>query len=156
MVQYAHDIMDRVTNISWRTALGASLGGFAYEYDALGRRVSTTTVKGTTRHVYDNNWQVVADIDENGDVVASYTWGEGIDKLLAVTIGGATYYPLTDIQGTVWGYVDSQNNIVICRRACQTPLSLPRPRMVGDDRSHQLPHAVVRRGDGKMALQGSN
>ena len=25
---------------------------------------------------------------------------------------GQTYYPLTDIQGTVWGYVDSANNIV--------------------------------------------
>ena len=230
VVQYAHNIMDRVTNISWRTTSGATLGGFAYEYDALGhivsrshalgtnafdrvytyddfdrlasdgdvaytydaagnrmtrtedgdtitytlgvgdrlaswtggaythdaagnvtrierddsptldlawnsqyqlvsvstngvfvesytydalgRRVTTTTLEGTTRHVYDDNWQVVADIDEQGNVVASYTWGEGIDKLLAVTIGGATYYALTDIQGTVWGYVDSQNNVV--------------------------------------------
>ena len=84
----------------------------SYTYDALSRHVSTTTLEGTTRHVYDNNWQCIADIDENGNVVASYTWGEGIDRLLAVTIGGATYYPLTDIQGTVWGYVDSQNNIV--------------------------------------------
>ena len=238
MVQYAHDIMDRVTNISWRTSNGATLGGFAYEYDAVGRitsrshalgdpsqpspmsqssqktyayddldrlssdgdvaytydaagnrmtrtedgdtitytlgdgdrlaswtggayahdaagnvtrierdgkptldltwnsqyqlvsvstngvfaegyaydalsrRVSTTTLEGTTRHIYDNNWQVIADIDEQGSVIASYVWGEGIDKLLAVTIGGATYYALTDIQGTVWGYVDSQNNVV--------------------------------------------
>ena len=32
--------------------------------------------------------------------------------MLAVTVGGATYYALTDIQGTVWGYVDSQNNVV--------------------------------------------
>ena len=79
---------------------------------SLGHRVSTTTLEGRTRHVYDNNWQVIADIDEQGNVVASYVWGEGIDKLLAVTIDGATYYPLTDIQGSVWGYVDSQNNVV--------------------------------------------
>ena len=26
--------------------------------------------------------------------------------------GGATYYPLTDVQGTVWGYADSSNSIV--------------------------------------------
>ena len=84
----------------------------SYTYDALSRRVSTTTLEGTTRHVYDNNWQCIADIDENGSVVASYVWGEGIDNLLAVNIGGATYYPLTDIQGTVWGYVDEYNNIV--------------------------------------------
>ena len=33
-------------------------------------------------------------------------------RSLAVTIGGSIYYALTDIQGTVWGYVDSQNNVV--------------------------------------------
>ena len=37
VVQYTYDIMDRVTNISWQMASGATLGGFAYEYDALGR-----------------------------------------------------------------------------------------------------------------------
>ena len=125
---YTHDIAGNVTRIerdgrptldlAWNSQyqlVSVSTNGvFAegYTYDALGRRVSTTTAEGTTRHVYDNNWQCIADIDENGDVIASYTWGEGIDKLLAVTVGGATYYALTDIQGTVWGYVDSQNNIV--------------------------------------------
>ena len=125
---YIHDIAGNVTRIerdgkptldlTWNSQYQlvsvATNGVFAegYTYDALSRRVSTTTLEGTTRHVYDDNWQVIADIDENGNVVASYTWGEGIDKLLAVTVGGATYYALTDIQGTVWGYVDSQNNVV--------------------------------------------
>ncbi len=35
-----HDIMDRVTDISWRTTSGAAIGGFEYEYDAAGRIVS--------------------------------------------------------------------------------------------------------------------
>ena len=83
-----------------------------YAYDALGRRVSTTTQEGAVRHVYDDNWQCLADIDENDNVICSYVWGEGIDNLLAVKIGGESYYPLTDIQGTVWGYADSQNNVV--------------------------------------------
>ena len=87
-------------------------GGGSYAYDALGWRVSTTTQEGTVRHVYDDSWQCLADIDENGNVLRSYVWGDGIDKLLAVKIGVNVYYPLTDIQGTVWGYVDSQNNIV--------------------------------------------
>ena len=26
--------------------------------------------------------------------------------------GGETYYPLTDVQGTIWGYVDADNSIV--------------------------------------------
>ena len=71
---------------------GSSIGGFA--------------------HVYDDNWQCIADIDEQGNVVASYVWGGGIDNLLAVKIGEATYYALTDVQGTVWGYADSSNSVV--------------------------------------------
>ena len=56
--------MDRVTNIVWKTTGCATLGGFAYGYDVVGRRASTTTLEGTTRHVYDDSWQVVADLDE--------------------------------------------------------------------------------------------
>ena len=106
--------LDLTWNSLYQLVSVSTNGVFAegYAYDALSRRVSTTTLEGTTRHVYDDNWQVIADIDENGNVIASYAWGEGIDKLLAVTVGGSTYYALADIQGTVWGYVDSQNNIV--------------------------------------------
>ena len=42
----------------------------AYAYDALGRRVSTTTLEGTICHVYDGV-QCIADLDGTGDVVAS-------------------------------------------------------------------------------------
>ena len=72
-----------------------------YAYDALGRRVTTRNAEGSERHVYDDNWQVVADLDEDGNVVRSYVWGEGIDRLLAVKIGSKTYTALTDVQGTV-------------------------------------------------------
>ena len=106
--------LDLVWNGQYQLVSVSTNGVFAegYAYDALGRRAATTTREGTTRHVYDDNWQVVADIDGEGNVLASYVWGEGIDRLLAVKIGGESYYPLTDIQGTVWGYVNSQNNIV--------------------------------------------
>ena len=106
--------LDLAWNSQYQLVSVATNGVFAedYEYDALGRRVSTTTMEGTTRHVYDDRWQVIADLDEDGNVIASYTWGDGIDHLIAVKVGGMSYYPLTDIQGTIWGYVDSQNNVV--------------------------------------------
>ena len=106
--------LDLVWNSQYQLASVSTNGVFAesYEYDALNRRVSTTTIEGTVRHVYDDSWQVIADLDEQGSVVVSYVWGEGIDNLLAVTVDGATYYVLTDVQGTVWGYVDSQNDVV--------------------------------------------
>ena len=44
VVEYAYDIMDRVTNISWKTASGATLGGFGYEYDSAGRLASTLSL----------------------------------------------------------------------------------------------------------------
>ena len=86
----------------------ATNGVFAegYAYDALGRRASTTTWEGTVRHVYDDNWQVIADLDSNGNVLRSYVWGEGIDRLLAVKVGAKSYAALTDAQGTVWGLAD--------------------------------------------------
>ena len=89
--------LDLTWNGRYQLVSVSTNGVFAesYTYDALGRRVSTTTQEGTLRHVYDNGWQVIADIDEQTNMVASYTWSEGIDKLLAVTVGGATYYPLT-------------------------------------------------------------
>ena len=115
MTEYAYDTMDRVTNISWRTSGGESLGGFAYEYDAVGRIVSRSHALGTNAfdraYAYDDLDRLASD----GGV--SYTYDAAgnrttIDNLLAVKVGGASYYPLTDIQGTVWGYIDSQNNVV--------------------------------------------
>ena len=114
IVRDGRPTLDLVWNGQYQLVSVATNGVFAegYAYDALGRRAATTTREGTTRHVYDEGWQVIADIDGQGNVLASYVWGEGIDRLLAVRIGGESYYPLTDVQGTVWGYVDSQNNIV--------------------------------------------
>ena len=43
MVQYTHDIMDRVTNISCRAASGATLGGLASDGDVAGREWSAAT-----------------------------------------------------------------------------------------------------------------
>ena len=74
--------------------------------------MTTRNAEGSERHVYDDNWQVVADLDEEGNVLRSYVWGEGIDRLLAVRIGSRTYTALTDVQGTVWGYADASGNIV--------------------------------------------
>ncbi|NLE42978.1 MAG: RHS repeat-associated core domain-containing protein [Lentisphaerae bacterium] len=87
----------------------------SYAYDPLGRRASTTTSGGVTvRHVYDGA-HCAADIDAAGAVVRSYTWGPGIDNLLAVTChsgsSATTYYALTDVQGTVHGFADASGEL---------------------------------------------
>ena len=66
--------LDLVWNGQYQLVSVATNGVFAegYAYDALGRRAATTTREGTTRHVYDEGWQVIADIDGQGNVLASY------------------------------------------------------------------------------------
>ena len=56
----------------------------------LEHRTSATTFEEMDCHVYDGV-QCIADIDGQGDVVASYTWGAGIDNLLAVKVSGAFF-----------------------------------------------------------------
>ena len=62
-----------------------------YAYDAAGNRMTRTgsgeTVAYTLgtgdrlaswtgdAYTYDDNWQVIADLDEQGSVVVSYVWG---------------------------------------------------------------------------------
>ena len=73
MVEYEYDIMDRVTNISWKTASGATLGGFGYEYDTAGRLASTLSLSTrstrSTRlnsrlYLYGNLNERVAAVDD--------------------------------------------------------------------------------------------
>lgn len=125
---YAHDAAGCATGISgvsgradrtlaWNSQyqlVSVSAGGGvleSYTYDAFGRRATTTTAAGTVRHVYDGS-QCIADLDEQGNVLRSYVWGPGIDNLLAIRAGGATYYALTDHQNTVHGFADASGVIV--------------------------------------------
>ena len=114
IVRDGRPTLDLTWNGQYQLVSVATNGVFAegYAYDALGRRASTTTWEGTVRHVYDDNWQVIADLDSNGNVLRSYVWGEGIDRLLAVKVGAKSYAALTDAQGTVWGLVGGDGEIV--------------------------------------------
>jgi RHS repeat-associated protein len=92
-------------------------GAFAesYAYDPLGRRVSTTTGGATVFHVYDGD-HCVADLDASGDPLRSYTWGAGVDNLLAVTVYGGdatnSYYAIKDHLGTVHALADASGAVV--------------------------------------------
>jgi len=87
-----------------------------YAYDALGRRAWTCTAGVTNWHVYDGP-QVIADLDATGGVLRAYTWGPGIDNLLAMTVQSGpgaprTVYALKDHQNTVWALTDT-NGVVV-------------------------------------------
>jgi RHS repeat-associated protein len=129
---YAYDMAGNVTNInynageqtvalSWNsqyelTAVHTN-GALAesYAYDALGRRVRTSTCSVTNFHLYEGI-HCTADLDATGAVVRAYVYGPGIDNLLAMTTYSATetntYYYLTDHLGSVIAITDGQGDVV--------------------------------------------
>ena len=125
-----HDAAGNVTNytrggiaydLAWNTQgqlLAVHTNGASaesYIWGPLGRRMSTTDASGTVFHAYGGD-ECVADLDASGNPLRVYTWGDGIDNLLAVTVFSPgstnTYYAVKDHLGSVHALVDSSGNIV--------------------------------------------
>ena len=111
----------KTTDLSWdslyrlRSVTTNGVLAESYAYDALGRRVSVINAGSTNYLVYDGA-HVVAEVDEAGALKRSYTWGPGVDGLLAFTdyTDGEinTYFALTDRLGTVHALADESGEIV--------------------------------------------
>ena len=79
-------------------------GSITFKYDPFGRRIqkaftqnSTTT---TTNYLYDGS-NAIADIDQNGNVLARYAETQNIDEPLAELRSGTTSYYEADGLGSV-------------------------------------------------------
>jgi len=87
----------------------------SYTWSPLGNRLSTTDASGVTYHAYDGD-HCIADVNASGNIIASYTWGIGIDNLLAVTVyeNGSTnvYYAIKDHLNSVHALIDDSGNVV--------------------------------------------
>jgi len=87
----------------------------SYAYDALGRRVAVSAGAAATHLIYDGI-HVVAEVDADGSLTRSYTYGPGIDSILAMTSHGPTstnvYYFMTDHLGSVHAVTDASGTIV--------------------------------------------
>ena len=87
----------------------------SYTYDVSGRRTARIENGVTNLFVYNGN-QIVADLDGDGNVLRTYTWGSGIDNLLALTTYSTTatntYYPIKDHQNSILALVDGTGSVV--------------------------------------------
>ena len=104
-------VSSATTNYSWdyenrlgSVTLPGTGGSITFKYDPRGRRVqkaftqnSTTT---TTNYLYDGS-NAVADIDQNGSVLARYAETQNIDEPLAELRSGTTSYYEADGLGSV-------------------------------------------------------
>ncbi len=99
----------QMTSVSTNGTLAKS-----YTFDSLGRRSSITDANGNVTKIIYDGMHMVADVDENGDVLRTYTVGPGIDNWLSFTDHQTsnTYYYITDHLGTVHAVTDSSGVVV--------------------------------------------
>ena len=120
-IVYKGDGYTNSTALTWDSQyrlIGVSIDGTNaenYAYDALGRRISIAS-GSATNHLVWTGPHVIAEVDEDGELLKSYVWGPGIDNPLAYTTYSATetntYYMLTDHLGTVHAVTDEDGEIV--------------------------------------------
>ena len=82
-----------------------------YGYDGLGRRVRKTVNGVATRYLVEGD-RVLAELDHNWGVAATYAYRPGVDRPLAMQRGGATYYYTQDAQGNVTGLLNAAGSVV--------------------------------------------
>ena len=109
-----------ISSLSWNAEYqltGTTVGGVtvSYTYDVLGRKASRAAGANTEYYIYDGI-DLVAEMDGAGNVVRTYTYGPGVDDILAMTIHGSSgttnYYYLKDLANTVLALANSSGLIV--------------------------------------------
>jgi RHS repeat-associated protein len=97
---YGWDYENRLTSVT----LPGTGGTLAFKYDGLGRRIQKAFTQGstttTTNYLYDQN-NAVADVDQNGNVLARYAATQNIDEPLAELRSSTTSYYSQDGLGSV-------------------------------------------------------
>jgi RHS repeat-associated protein len=107
---YGWDYENRLTSMT----LPGTGGTLGFKYDGIGRRVQKLFTQNsntsTTNYLYDRN-NALADLDQNGNVLARYTATRSIDEPLAELRSGATSYYSQDGLGSVTSLTTSAGAI---------------------------------------------
>jgi RHS repeat-associated protein len=104
---YTYDVLNRQTGVT------DGVITTTYLYDARGRRVAKVTGGVTATHyVYDTQYRVIEERDDDEALLARYTYGTGMDEPLAMEQGGNTYYYHRDALGSVTEVTDGSGNLV--------------------------------------------
>jgi RHS repeat-associated protein len=82
----------------------------SYKYDGLGRRIEKNVDGKITRYVYDNE-DIILEYDGEGNLIAEYIHGPGIDEPLMMKRDNQTYYYIADALGSIRALVDTQGFI---------------------------------------------
>jgi RHS repeat-associated protein len=112
ITSYEYDYENRLVRIEYPDYTSTE-----FVYDALGRRLKTVekdsqgTPMSETRYVYDG-LDLIAELDGNNAVIASYTHGPGLDDPLLMRYGGYDYFYHKNHLGSITAMTDISQNIV--------------------------------------------
>ena len=104
---YTYDALNRLVGVS---ATGG--GSASYVYDALDRRIAKIVGSDTTYFIYDDGEQVLEERDGSNQLLARYTYDEGIDHPFTMERGGKLYYYHLDALGNVTEVSDESGALV--------------------------------------------
>ncbi|RLJ15756.1 hypothetical protein DJ030_17965 [bacterium endosymbiont of Escarpia laminata] len=102
---YTYDSSQRLTGYND----GTNTASYAYDY--LGRRIERTVNGDTTQYLYHDQ-DVLAEYDDLGNRLVSYTYAPGMDQLLMMERDGQTWFYHTDGLGSVVAITDVAGNLV--------------------------------------------
>src|SRR5208282_5313847 len=96
---YSWDFENRLTQ-----AVNPGVGTTTFRYDPFGRRIQKSGPLGTTNYLYDGvgMWaNVIAEVDNSGNVLARYTQDLSLDRPFAELRSGTSSYYEQDGLGSV-------------------------------------------------------
>ncbi len=115
---YEWDDFNRIIKVTDKTYSGSTPQYVEYLYDALGRRVAMKYTGQSSGWddvmlVYDG-YMVIEErnLDDSGNLVRSYYYESGINKLAMVEEGANTYVPLIDDRGTLMGAANTSGTVI--------------------------------------------
>ncbi len=98
---YSWDYENRLTSV----ALPGTGGTITFKYDPFGRRTQKVSPTGTTNYLYDGA-NSIEEVDGNGNVLARYSQGAGVDQPLSDVVGGLAKFYKADGLGSITSLAD--------------------------------------------------
>ncbi len=103
---YTWDSLDRLIQITFPDTTTAT-----YAYDAFGRRIEKNVNGTVTRYLYDG-WDILAEFDGTGTLLAKYSHGPYVDHPLVMERAGQTYYFHAGQDGSISHVTDASGAVV--------------------------------------------
>ena len=104
VITYSWDEDDRLMSVNRG---GVQIG---YAYDHQGRLVAKTVDGQKRRYIWDG-YQLIAEVNEEGEVLKRYIYGPGINEVLVVDGAGTAYWAQQDGLGSVVGTTSDTGSV---------------------------------------------